>query len=155
MSIAPRRPDRSFFMTSGAMYIGVPARLFIAGTPSTPPAPTRPPVACWTARLLANVLLPLMITLAAPKSTNLMVELEPSRMSGKVVEVSAGIPFRLKRRHHSLSGFTSRCSTPFECRYSRPCSICRAYTRMTSSSSIRPCSSRFARLPPSQYSSKM
>src|SRR5579859_4365425 len=46
-----------------------------------------------------------------------------------------------------LSGFTSRCTTPLLCRYERPCNISQAYTCITVSSAIRPCSSKFAKLP--------
>lgn len=81
ISEAPNLPDFSFLITSGAMYIGVPANEFIAAGPSAPaPAPVAL-VFRFATRVFAIVLLPFAITLAAPKSTNLIVEFVPSKMS--------------------------------------------------------------------------
>lgn len=76
MSELPNRPVFSFLITSGAMYMGVPAKEFMTAAPSAPGAFVR-----LATRVRAMVLLPLAMTLAAPKSTNLMVELVPSRIS--------------------------------------------------------------------------
>ena len=86
ISAAPRAPAPPL-MTSGARYIGVPASEFMTAGPASPPPPPL------IARVFAIVRLPLMMTLAAPKSTYLRTELAPSKM---------------------LSGLTSRCSTPLE-----------------------------------------
>lgn len=81
ISELPNLPDFSFLITSGAMYIGVPAREFMTAGPSGPGAAL---VVRLATRVRAMVLLPLAMTLAAPKSTNLIVELVPSRMSPRV-----------------------------------------------------------------------
>jgi hypothetical protein len=76
ISAAPNFPFRSVgLIISGAIYIGVPASEFITAGPSAPGAFVR------IARVLAIVRLPFAITLAAPKSTNLIVELVPRRIS--------------------------------------------------------------------------
>ena len=67
MSLAPRRPDFSFLMTSGAMYIGVPAREFIS--PSGPSAPIPPPAA-FLMRVLAMVRFPLTMTCRVSNVSN-------------------------------------------------------------------------------------
>lgn len=100
MSELPSRPDFSFLMTSGAMYIGVPAKEFMTPAPSGPGA-----LVLLMTLVRAIVLLPFAMTFAAPKSTNLIVELVPSRISG-----SQRRPSRL--RGDLLSGLTSRCSIP-------------------------------------------
>jgi hypothetical protein len=87
------------------MYIGVPAREFMTPGPSAPGAFVR----AFTL-VRAIVLFPLAMTLAAPKSTNLICELGPSRISGhqSLVQITGG--------DNVLSGLTSRCSMPFPCR---------------------------------------
>lgn len=137
----PSRPLFSFLMTSGAMYIGVPASELTAARGSA--AFVR---VCRAARVRATVLLPLAITFAAPKSTSLRWAVSVSSIS--IYQLQAVF-------EHILSGLISRCSTPCEWRYSRPERISDAYTLVMSSSSIRPCSSILPRLPPEQYSSKM
>lgn len=140
ISEAPIFPPFSFLMTSGAMYIGVPASELTTAIGSAPAGRVR------AARVRAIVLLPLAMTLAAPKSTSLRLASSASRMSVRSDHDCA---------MHVLSGLISRCSMPFECRYSRPDRICEAYILVTSSSSMRPVSRAFAKLPLEQYSSKI
>lgn len=76
ISELPSRPDFSFLITSGAMYMGVPARLLTTPGASVPGALVR-----LMTFVRAIVLFPFAMTLAAPKSTNLICELGPSRIS--------------------------------------------------------------------------
>lgn len=78
MSDAPSRPGFSLRMISGAMYMGVPASEFMTAGASTAV------VLCLAALVRAMVLLPLTMTLAAPKSTSLSTEFVASRMSWKI-----------------------------------------------------------------------
>lgn len=79
MSTEPRRPSLEPLMTSGDMYIGVPVIDFcFAGTLGRP----TPPAAASGASLVGwSVLFWRAMTLAAPKSTYLMMPLWSSRMS--------------------------------------------------------------------------
>lgn len=107
ISAEPRCPAFSDArITSGAMYlvdispccepeeptyIGVPASEFITAGPSPPPGTFD-----LIARVLAIVRFPFAITLAAPKSTYLMIEFVPSRISGRQrYSKDRGLTFRL------------------------------------------------------------
>lgn len=73
----PRLPLFSLLITSGAMYIGVPASELTAARGSA--AFVR---VCLAARVRAIVLFPLAMILAAPKSTSLRCALSVRRISG-------------------------------------------------------------------------
>ena len=74
----PSLPLFSLLITSGAMYIGVPAKdIMFPGSPA-PPAGA---LDCLMARVRAMVLLPLAMTLAAPKSTNFSCDPADKRIS--------------------------------------------------------------------------
>mmetsp|Transcript_53495 Transcript_53495/g.164498 ORF Transcript_53495/g.164498 Transcript_53495/m.164498 type:complete len:211 (-) Transcript_53495:1173-1805(-) len=90
-------PCASSFNTSGAMKSGVPTRVLHASAPFIGVPLSTPPMSVVLASDVETCLL-------QPKSASLASPLAP--MS-------------------TLSPFKSRCTTPFRCRYSSPCSTCR------------------------------
>ncbi len=141
MSAAPNRPILSLRIISGAIYIGVSCKRVHDGG-----AFWRWTVPRLCSRVRAIVLLPFAMTLAAPKSTNLRHE-AASRIS--VCQATV----------HMLSWLTVWFDITMFDRFGVQVIETGQYlsgVHLTiSSSSMRPCSRRFARLPPSQYSSKM
>lgn len=96
MSMAPSCPPGVFLMTSGDMYMGVP---FIEPIPAV--------------RVRLIVLCPRAMTLAAPKSTSLMMPAsDVKRTSEKSEKATKGMSERIERRGrgaaNALSGLMSR-----------------------------------------------